>query len=823
VVQGRDEGREYRLPAYPSVMGRGSGADLIIDDPRSSRTHACFALTDGDWTVRDLGSPNGTFVDGRRIDGSLRLRDGSRIRLGHTVLLFDAGATKRAGVRRAGVPTIPGYELLERVGAGTASVVYRARQLSLDRIVAVKILTARLAAHPDFVSRFVAEARAAAQLLHPHVVPVFDVGHDAGVHFFAMEFMTGGTVADLVRDAEFGRLRWSDAVAIAADAARGLAFAEEHGIVHRDVKPGNLLLDGGGCTKLGDLGTAVRASDAAGERIGTPHYMSPEQARREPVTHASDVYSLGATLYVMLSGRTPFNEAPVQEILRRVAHTQPISVAHASRSSPPELAALVDRMMHADPRARPTAAQVVQQFDRIGTGKSDPPKSSPRNTPRRPFRRRRSRSSLAVAGVLLLAISGAIYALRDQLELAYYELRGDPLMAVARPPRTPPARSEPNARAAHDAVFAAEQRLGELDSESADAWRRVADGYAALPTTFPPELEIVVRAHWKAKEIRDRLREVTEPEPRPRSTADSWVARALRNAGVTDGGRAGKPPRRPLARLSDLRDERDEVLARADAAIAENDVAAALQSVVDWIAPHHQAAAASQSPENYRADVNVARTWLERTSRREASRLDDAVKSDVELLRAHLPGSAVFGALGPWPGFDAADERLRALGALMLTPVGSERVSARRERLRLARAAWDSLPDVTEVKYLDRMTRQQVARRVVLSTPADIDTRHRVGMQWLLVELQALDFADPAQITAFPRPSARARTESYAISGATWAEDGSTPPIAWILDYGDTDAAILQEGVDIEMVSLLDLRKMMRFTQTWGGTPTGDR
>jgi serine/threonine-protein kinase len=219
-----------------------------------------------------------------------------------------------------------GYRLLERLGAGGAGVVYRAVQLSLGREVALKILSPRLQDHRPYVERFLREAKAAARLSHPNIVRTYDAGFSGGRYFYAMELVAGESLS--ARIERLGALPPADALAVVADAARALGHAHESGIIHRDVKPDNILIDGAtGAAKLADLGLA-RVDDGGGQTgsltttgtvFGTPNYMSPEQARD---THAvdprTDIYSLGATFHHALYGELPFEAPSVPEILARV-------------------------------------------------------------------------------------------------------------------------------------------------------------------------------------------------------------------------------------------------------------------------------------------------------------------------------------------------------------------------------------------------------------------------------------------------------------------------------------------------------------------------
>jgi serine/threonine protein kinase len=214
---------------------------------------------------------------------------------------------------------IPGYEVLGEAGRGGMGVVYRANQKSMDRVVALKVLSRRLGEDPTYVSKFLAEARAAGKLNHENVVAAIDAGAANGLHYFVMEFVSGRPVSDLL-DKE-GPLPWERAFEIAEHLARALHHAHQAGLVHRDVKPENVLLAKDGRVKLCDLGlakpTAVAGEGRKSETTeGTPYYCSPEQATgRTDIDARSDVYSLGATLFHMLKGEPPFDGENARAIL----------------------------------------------------------------------------------------------------------------------------------------------------------------------------------------------------------------------------------------------------------------------------------------------------------------------------------------------------------------------------------------------------------------------------------------------------------------------------------------------------------------------------
>src|SRR5690348_4471254 len=212
---------------------------------------------------------------------------------------------------------IPGYQLMSMLGKGAMAKVYKARQLSLDRIVAIKVLPKRMSENEEFVQRFYAEGKAAARLSHSNIVQAIDVGSTSdGFHYFVMEYIEGKTLYDLMLPRPHGEGRnfsEAEALDITIQMAEALSHAHERGLVHRDVKPKNIILTPGGVAKLTDLGLAraqddkAAAESEAGKAYGTPYYISPEQIRGEvDIDFRADIYSLGATMYHLVTGRPPF-------------------------------------------------------------------------------------------------------------------------------------------------------------------------------------------------------------------------------------------------------------------------------------------------------------------------------------------------------------------------------------------------------------------------------------------------------------------------------------------------------------------------------------
>lgn len=266
-----------------------------------------------------------------------------------------------------------GYRILARLGSGAVGVVYRALQLKLDREVALKVLSPGVARKsPLAVASFKREAVAAGRLSHPNLVQVYDVGHDQGLHFFSMEIVPAGDLEDRLK--EVGPLPWSEASSYLLDCAEALAFAEEHHLVHRDVKPENLMLTVDGRAKLADLGMAATRNMLEQESAGgTPHFMAPECLGSAAVDHRADLYSLGCTMYRLLTGKTPFDGTAVKDILRGHRDEPVPQLKNAGADAPAGVQDLLDDLMAKSPEDRPQHARdVAEQIHDLLEGKRSP-------------------------------------------------------------------------------------------------------------------------------------------------------------------------------------------------------------------------------------------------------------------------------------------------------------------------------------------------------------------------------------------------------------------------------------------------------------------
>jgi len=251
---------------------------------------------------------------------------------------------------KAAVHQIPGYKILGKLGAGAMAIVYKAKQLSLNRMVAIKVLPKRFSENAEYVERFYKEGQAAAKLNHNNIVQAFDVGEAGGYHYFVMEYVEGKTLyEDLAAGKVFGE---DEALDIIIQVARALNHAHSCGLIHRDVKPKNIMINTAGVVKLADMGLARETADIeaaqteAGKAYGTPYYIAPEQIRGKiDIDGRADIYGLGATLYHIVTGRVPFMADDPANVMRKHLREQLIPPDHINTSLSAGISEVIEVMM----------------------------------------------------------------------------------------------------------------------------------------------------------------------------------------------------------------------------------------------------------------------------------------------------------------------------------------------------------------------------------------------------------------------------------------------------------------------------------------------
>jgi serine/threonine protein kinase len=270
---------------------------------------------------------------------------------------------------------IPGYQMLERIGTGGMGVVYKAKQLRMDRVVAIKLLKSKYSRNARYVERFLREAKLAAKLSHNHIVQAIDAGEAYGHHYFVMEYVEGTSVGDLL--ARHGPFEESEAIRIVLQIAQALDHASKRGMVHRDIKPENILITGDGTAKLADMGLARFMEDAESETIdrgfivGTVYYIAPEQIRGDAeIDSRADIYSLGATLYMMMTGKPPFEGTQAREVLVKHLERPPTPLNRTGRQVSDGFSVVVETMLAKSRQDRyPTPGDLAFDLECLAAGK----------------------------------------------------------------------------------------------------------------------------------------------------------------------------------------------------------------------------------------------------------------------------------------------------------------------------------------------------------------------------------------------------------------------------------------------------------------------
>ncbi len=252
--------------------------------------------------------------------------------------------------QKAAAHRIPGYKILGKLGSGAMAIVYQAKQLSLNRMVAIKVLPKRFSENPEYVERFYKEGQAAAKLNHTNIVQAYDVGQAGGYSYFVMEFVEGKT---LYEDLSAGKVfSEKEAVDVVIQVAHALAHAHARGLIHRDIKPKNIMTTTGGKVKLADMGLARETADIeaaqseAGKAYGTPYYIAPEQIRGEiDIDGRADIYGLGATFYHIVTGRVPFMADNPSDVMRKHLRDPLVPPDHINTSLSAGISEVIEIMM----------------------------------------------------------------------------------------------------------------------------------------------------------------------------------------------------------------------------------------------------------------------------------------------------------------------------------------------------------------------------------------------------------------------------------------------------------------------------------------------
>ncbi len=498
VARGPDEGRQFSLsPGTTHTVGSGDQDGIRLTDPKVLPGHCSLKVKPAYVLLKNLTANAGTFVGEKKIAQS-ELRGMASFRIGDTMLALKPGVAEKPAPATDPLlgRIIGGYKLIEVVGKGGMGTVFKATQLSLHRDVALKVLAPALAKDRNFVDLFINEARAAAQLIHPNIVQVYDAGTEGEISFFSMEYLAQGSVEEVL--AREKKLPWPQAILMVLEAAHGLEYAEGKRIVHRDIKPDNLMLNADGRIKIADLGLAKRGEESKDEGvIGTPHFIPPEQALGKEVDTRADIYSLGATFFRMVTGRTLFGGKSAKEIVLKHINEPPPAASSIEKEIPDELDLIFARMLAKDPDQRyQTARELIAALEEVCAHHGIKGSIIKRGVGKR---------VLVPLLLLLVAGGGVIY------KLATREAE------VVESPEAQAARLKAEADAAE-----AQRRNAALELESrrtavSTEWKSLDDAYYRINTqnnldsVYDEESSSAgLEREWKA--YFDRLREYAEKE-----------------------------------------------------------------------------------------------------------------------------------------------------------------------------------------------------------------------------------------------------------------------------------------------------------------------
>ncbi len=475
VEKGHDKGKAIPIPTGGTVIiGRDSSTALPLRDTMTSRMHCKIQQHEDGYFLTDLESMNGTYLNGERVRETIKLDHGDLIKIGDTLFTFqsdESTATSLAGQR------VGGYRIIERVGRGGMGTVYKAEQIDLQRIVALKVISEEHTKDKDFVDLFIHEARAAAKLNHPNIVQVYDVKRHNEYYYFSMEYVSGGSVQEILNKQK--KIDTDQSVQMVLDAAKGLDYAHKKGIIHRDVKPDNLMISETQMIKIGDMGLARGLEEKVGPEeetsvIGTPHYIAPEQVLGRPADFRSDIYSLGATAYRMLAGITPFSAPSVRDLVNKKVREDAQSILELSPEVPKAVADVVARMMARDPERRyQSMTEVIVDLERYQRGQAEASAEARREHTTAIGLLMSNRASMGIAAGILLLIVGGIAAIL---------LTRAPEPTVVKPPKT----NTVDPQAAAQALYVVRKtELDKMDRKDARSVERVILDYAKLADNFP--------------------------------------------------------------------------------------------------------------------------------------------------------------------------------------------------------------------------------------------------------------------------------------------------------------------------------------------------
>lgn len=396
VISGPDRGKTFPVESGQKlVIGRGQQTETRLLDPSVSRQHCEVSFQSGELRLRDLGSGTGTFLNQEGVTAAV-LRAGDRISIGDTDLQIElvnvADAPTIAPARSASPPArdlsslqgqvLHHFQIADEVSRGVTGTVFRAVHTNREETVAVKVLWPDISMDADQRRRFVRAMKTMQPIRHPNIVRILNAGITETnvcsdpLCWFAMEFVDGFNLQHLTRSlGTAGMLDWQHAYQVGVHIAKALEVAHEHGIVHRGITPGNILIPRSErIAKLGDLmlakaldGIAADQITRRGELIGEIPFMSPERTRGEDIDHRSDLYSLGATLYTVITGQTPHDAPSAAAMIRQIQEQEPLRPRTFQLSINDMFEGVVMRLLERRPSARyQSSTELLSDLERVG-------------------------------------------------------------------------------------------------------------------------------------------------------------------------------------------------------------------------------------------------------------------------------------------------------------------------------------------------------------------------------------------------------------------------------------------------------------------------
>lgn len=445
------------------------------------------------------------------------------------------------------------YKIVGKLGQGGMATVYKAHELSLNRMVALKVLSPQLSEDKAYIKRFQREAQAAAQLNHPNIVQIYAIGEEQGVHYFAMEYIKGKSLADIRQ--EEGVLKPEDAVPIIRQVAEALAQAHKAGLVHRDIKPSNIMIDAAGRPKVTDFGIAyVSYANTKltrdGSIIGTPEYLSPEQCEGKTVDQRSDIYSLGVTLYELLSGKTPYEaDTPVSMLMKIVKGEFP-PLKEVNPNVPESLQVIVDKMMLKDVKQRyQRMEEVIKDLLKLEPGKRVPATAVVEKVAARQEAASGSKSNkwaaIIVAAIIVILMGGAFAA-----KMLYFDKKAarDKEKKAAVSGEISPAATDSQSTESQQGDFQAQETGGTEIQETVDTVE------AGQPTETGESRETMTAQQPSTTEGPETTSfEASAPPTTGSSTAASPISKASTGTPGTTGTTGTKAVQQPSGTVTPVK------------------------------------------------------------------------------------------------------------------------------------------------------------------------------------------------------------------------------------------------------------------------------